>query len=187
MVEKNIVVAVTGASGSMYAKQLLETLAKYKGQYQNLALVFTDIAREIWKHEIGKNLPEEGRLTNYDSRNLNAPFASGSSRYNCLIVCPCSMGMLARIANGTSDDLVARTADVMLKERRTLIVVPREAPYNLIHIQNMERITLAGGIVCPASPSFYTNPASLSQAVQTVVDRILDLVGIEIATQRWGE
>lgn len=182
-----MVVAVTGASGAMYAKQLLETLAKYNAQYKNLALVFTDTAKEIWKHEIGDGFPREDRFTYYDAHNFYAPFASGSSGYNCMIICPCSMGMLGRIASGTSDDLIARAADVMLKERRKLILVPRETPFNLIHIQNMERITLAGGIVCPASPTFYTNPVSLSEAVQTVVDRILDLAGIEVDTKRWGE
>ena len=115
-----------------------------------------------------------------------APFASGSANYDGLIVCPCSMGILGRIASGISDDLITRTADVMLKERKKLILVPRETPFNLIHLRNMETITLAGGIICPAVPSFYNKPATQDEIVTTVVDRVLQLAGFELDTYRWG-
>ncbi len=187
METKKIIVAISGASGAVYASQLLESLAKYKSQYTHLAVVFSDTAKSIWKHELDTDIPEPNGFTMYDVNDFYAPFASGSSKYHCMIVCPCSMGMLGRIAAGISDDLIARAADVILKERRKLILVPREAPYHLIHLQNMERVTLAGGIVCPASPSLYTKPESVGQMVQTVVDRVLDLTGLDIDTHRWGE
>jgi 4-hydroxy-3-polyprenylbenzoate decarboxylase len=103
-----------------------------------------------------------------------------------MIICPCSMGMLGRIAHGTSDDLISRAADVTLKEKRKLILVPRETPYNLMHIKNMELVTLAGGIICPATPSFYSKPKSVQEIATTVIDRVLDLAGLQIDTQRWG-
>jgi 4-hydroxy-3-polyprenylbenzoate decarboxylase len=104
-----------------------------------------------------------------------------------MIICPASMGTIGRIANGTSDDLIARTADVMLKERRRLIIVPRETPYNLIHINNMKTLTLAGAIICPATPSFYSNPKTIDDLVMTVVERITDLAGFESHGFRWME
>ena len=116
-----------------------------------------------------------------------APFASGSARYGTMIVCPCSMGMLGRIASGISSDLSTRAADVILKERRKLILVLRETPYNLIHINNMKTITEAGGIICPATPSFYSKPASIEELSLTVVDRVLDLAGFDLSTYRWNE
>jgi 4-hydroxy-3-polyprenylbenzoate decarboxylase len=116
-----------------------------------------------------------------------APFASGSGQYDTMIIIPCSMGTLGRIASGISNDLISRAADVILKERRKLICVIRDTPYNLIHIRNMEAITLAGGIICPASPSFYSKPSTIEQAAATVVDRVLDLAGFDFKTFRWGE
>lgn len=119
-------------------------------------------------------------------RKIFAPFASGSSRFEAMVICPCSMGLLGRIANGISDDLITRAADVMLKERRKLIVVPRETPFNLIHLRNMTQLTEAGAIVCPAVPSFYSKPQTIEQLVDTVVDRIIDLIGLDVVTYRWG-
>ena len=110
---------------------------------------------------------------------------SGSSDYDTMIICPASMGIIGRIANGTSEDLIARAADVMLKENRKLIAVPRETPYNLVHIRNMETITLAGGIVCPATPSFYSKPVSIEDLVMTVVERIASLAGFDAGIHRW--
>ncbi|HEY0432640.1 MAG TPA: UbiX family flavin prenyltransferase, partial [Chitinophagaceae bacterium] len=118
--------------------------------------------------------------------DFSAPFASGSGRFDTMIIVPCSMGTLGRIAGGTSNDLVTRAADVMLKERRRLICVVRDTPFNLIHIRNMETVTLAGGIICPASPSFYSRPLTIEAAAATVVDRVLDLAGIPVNTFRWG-
>ena len=119
--------------------------------------------------------------------DFNAPFASGSSSYRTMVIVPCSMGTLGRIAGGYSTDLITRAADVMLKERRRLILVPRDTPFSLIHINNMKTVTEAGGIVCPASPSFYSNPRSFEDLAATVVDRVIDLAGLEQNTFRWGE
>ena len=116
-----------------------------------------------------------------------APFASGSGQYDIMIIVPCSMGTLGRIAGGISNDLITRAADVILKERRKLIAVVRDTPYNLIHIRNMETVTLAGGIICPATPSFYSKPTTLEDVAATVVDRVIDLAGLTINTYRWGK
>ena len=116
-----------------------------------------------------------------------APFASGSGDYNIMIIVPCSMGTLGRIAAGISGDLISRAADVVLKERRKLICVVRETPYNLIQLRNMESVTLAGGIICPATPSFYSKPKTIEELAATVIDRVLDLAGIKIDTYRWGK
>ena len=123
----------------------------------------------------------------FEKFDFNAPFASGSAGYNTMIVAPCSMGTLGRIATGISDDLITRAADVVLKERRKLILMVRETPYNLIHIKNMETVTLAGGIICPATPSFYSRPTTIEQAAATVVDRVIDLAGLKQDSYRWGE
>ncbi|HMW26105.1 MAG TPA: UbiX family flavin prenyltransferase, partial [Ferruginibacter sp.] len=123
----------------------------------------------------------------YETTDFNAPFASGSGQYDTMIIVPCSMGTLGRIASGISNDLISRAADVILKERRKLICVVRETPYSLIHIRNMETVTLAGGIICPATPSFYSQPATIEEAAATVVDRVLDLAGIPVKTYRWGK
>ena len=116
-----------------------------------------------------------------------APFASGSAKYEVMLVCPCSMGLLGRIAAGISTDLTTRAADVILKERRKLIVVTREMPLSLIHIRNMETVTLAGGIICPATPSFYGKPSTIEEVAGTVIDRVLDLSGLDWHSFRWGE
>jgi 4-hydroxy-3-polyprenylbenzoate decarboxylase len=123
----------------------------------------------------------------YDIKDYFAPFASGSSSYEALVICPCSMGTLGRIANGISDNLISRASDVMLKERRKLICVVRDTPYNLIHITNMKTVTEAGGIICPASPSFYSKPKTFEDLASTVVDRVIGLLGIDIKTYRWNE
>ncbi len=125
--------------------------------------------------------------TYFSKTDFMAPFASGSGDYDIMIIVPCSMGTLGRIAAGISDDLISRAADVVLKERRKLICVVRETPYNLIHLRNMETITLAGGIICPATPSFYSKPNTIEEVAATVIDRVLDLAGIKIDTYRWGK
>jgi 4-hydroxy-3-polyprenylbenzoate decarboxylase len=187
MNQNKIVVAITGASGSIYAKLLLEKLLRLKDQWQELSVVMSSNAKEVWKTELGNEDFANYPVRSFEKNDFNAPFASGSAQYNIMIVVPCSMGTLGRIANGISDDLVARAADVILKERRKLILVIREAPYNLIHIKNMEVITLAGGIICPATPSFYHQPKSVEELVSTVIDRIFDLAGFDIKTYRWGD
>jgi 4-hydroxy-3-polyprenylbenzoate decarboxylase len=182
---RKIVLAITGASGSIYAYKLLERLNGLEAPLKEIAVIFSETGREIWESEIGSEFHNEGSAKEYDNSKFNAPFASGSSQYDTMIICPASMGTIGRIANGTSDDLIARTADVMLKERRRLIIVPREAPYNLIHINNMKLLTLAGAIICPASPSFYSNPKTIDDLVMTVVDRIIDLAGFDSNGFRW--
>jgi 4-hydroxy-3-polyprenylbenzoate decarboxylase len=183
--KRKIVLAITGASGSIYAFKLLGRLHEIQAPVQEIAVIFSDTGKEIWKSEIGSEFHNEGAAKEYDNKKYYAPFASGSSKYDSMIICPASMGTAGRIANGTSDDLIARTADVMLKEKRRLIIVPRETPYNLIHLENMKRLTLAGAIICPATPSFYSNPRTIDDLVMTVVDRIIDLAGFENNGFRW--
>lgn len=182
-----IIVAITGASGSIYAKVLLDSLLQYKDQVEAVGVVMTNNAKQVWQTELENDDYTKYPFTFYDKNDFNAPFASGSAKYTIMIVCPCSMGMLGRIASGVSDDLTTRAADVILKERRKLILAIRETPYNLIHIKNMETITLAGGIICPATPSFYSLPKTFDDLAKTVTDRILMLAGIETKGYEWGE
>ncbi len=182
-----IVIAITGASGSIYPKILLDKLINANEQWTDLAVVMTDNAKLVWQTELGNNSYENLPITFYDKNNFAAPFASGSGQFNTMIILPCSMGTLGRIANGISNDLITRAADVILKEKRKLICAVREMPYNLIHIRNMESITLAGGIICPATPSFYSVPKTIEEVASTVVDRVLDLASIDNTTYRWGK
>ncbi len=182
-----IAVAVTGASGSIYAKVLLDRLQQLKGQVDEVSVVWSDNAFTVWQHELGNEYYKTFPFTVWDKNNFYAPFASGSSSYSALIICPCSMGTLGRIASGISNDLVTRAADVMLKERRKLICVVRETPYNLIHLRNMTTITEAGGIICPATPSFYSNPATAEDIAYTVIQRVLQLAGLKTDGYKWGE
>jgi 4-hydroxy-3-polyprenylbenzoate decarboxylase len=187
MKKQKLVIAVTGASGSVYAKLLFDKLVLIKDQLQVVGIVFSKNAEEIWAYELGNHSYRDYPFSYYAKNDFYAPFASGSAKYDAMIICPCSMGTLGRIANGTSDDLITRAADVMLKERKKLIIVPRELPYSLIHINNMKLITEAGGIICPATPSFYTRPKTIEDVVNTVVNRILDLAGFEVDSKRWGD
>jgi 4-hydroxy-3-polyprenylbenzoate decarboxylase len=182
---RKIIIAITGASGSVYALKLLERLTVLDDPPEEVAVVFSDTAREVWKHELGREYAARKPVKLYDNNTFFAPFASGSSRYETMIICPASMGTIGRIANGTSDDLIARAADVILKERRQLILVPRESPYNLIHLKNMETLTLAGAVICPASPSFYNRPATIDDLIKTVIDRVITLAGFETDILRW--
>ena len=182
-----IIVAVSGASGSIYTKTLLDKLSVIKSQWTDLAIVITDNAKLVWETELGEKNYNRYPGTYYEKNDFMAPFASGSGNYNIMIIAPCSMGTIGRIASGISNDLISRAADVILKERRKLICMVRETPYNLIHLKNMETITQAGGIICPASPSFYSNPKTIEEVVATVVDRILELSGLKIETFRWGK
>ena len=181
-----IVVAVTGASGSLYARLLLNKLIALKSQWEALSVVMTENAKEVWRTELDNESYQDYSIPFFSQKDFSAPFASGSGKYNTMIIIPCSMGTLGRIATGISSDLITRAADVVLKERRKLICVVRDTPYNLIHIRNMETVTLAGGIICPATPSFYSRPTTLDEVAATVVDRVLDLAGLDISTFRWG-
>lgn len=186
MSDKKIVIAITGASGSIYANLLIKKLGMLKDQWSELSVVFSDNAKTVWKTELGNEDFNQLPYPIFEKSDFNAPFASGSGKYGTMIIIPCSVGTLGRIAHGVSNDLITRAADVILKERRKLICVLRETPYNLIHIKNMETITLAGGIICPATPSFYSNPKTIEEAASTVVDRVIDLAGLNIKTYRWG-
>ena len=168
---KNVVLAVTGASGACYARRFMERAAALEGVA--LHLLLTDTARDIWRHELGCEAPE-----GLDNHRFDAPFCSGSAAADVVIVLPCSMGMLARIAAGTADDAVARIADVQLKERRPLILVPWETPLSLIHLRNMTTLTEAGAVIAPATPGFYTRPDDLDTLVDNFVARLLQLAGL---------
>jgi flavin prenyltransferase len=181
-----LAIGVTGASGAIYAKILFRKLLSIKDQWNDIAVVFSDNGQEVWKYELGETL-DKVPFQIYNRKDFYAPFASGSSGYNALIICPCSMGTMGRIAHGISDDLITRAADVMLKERRKLILVTRDTPLSLIHINNMKLLTEAGAIICPASPSFYSKPKDINELVSTVVDRVLMLAGFTIDTFRWNE
>ena len=172
---RKIVVAATGASGSLYCKLLLDKLQHLKNQWEEVALVMSDNARTVWETELPGSDLSAYPFPFYEKNDFSAPFASGSGKFDTMIVVPCSMGTLARIATGTSNDLITRAADVILKERRKLICVIRDTPYHLTHIRNMETVTLAGGIICPATPSFYSLPKTIDEVAMTVVDRVLDL------------
>lgn len=181
-----ILLAISGASGAIYPKLLIDRLLQIRDQWEELSVVMSTNAQQIWSSELGnedyKNLP----VNFYEKNNFNAPFASGSAKYNIMIVSPCSMGTLSRIASGVSNDLITRAADVILKERRKLLLMLRETPYSLIHLKNMEAVTLAGGIICPATPSFYSKPKTIEEVAMTVVDRLIDLAGLDISSYRWG-
>ncbi|GGG88837.1 aromatic acid decarboxylase [Parapedobacter pyrenivorans] len=183
---RKIVVAITGASGAIYAKVLLDKLSALGSQLEAVGVVMSDNAKDVWRFELGNDDYAKYPFTCYEKNDFYAPFASGSAKFDTMIVCPCSMGTLARIANGTSSDLTTRAADVIIKERRKLIVVPRETPLSLIHIRNMLAVTEAGGIICPASPSFYSLPANFEEIAATVVDRVLGLAGLEVSGYEWG-
>lgn len=182
-----IVVAVGGSSGALYAKVLLDKLLALREQIAAVGVVMSDNARFNWKFELDNEDYQDYPFQFYGKSDFMAPFASGSARYETMIVCPCSMGLMGRIATGISNDLTTRAADVILKERRRLILVLRDTPYSLIHINNMKLITEAGGIICPATPSFYSKPATFEELAATVVDRVLDLAGLDVKAYRWGD
>lgn len=185
---RKIVVAIGGSSGSLYAKLLLDRLAGLADQWAAVGVVMTDNGKYNWELELGQPFaPEVYPFDYYEKKNFHAPFASGSAKYGTMIVCPCSMGLMARIATGVSEDLITRAADVILKERRRLIVVPRETPLSLIHLRNMTTITEAGGIICPAIPSFYSGAETKEEIALTVIDRVLDLAGFSVDSYRWGK
>ncbi len=182
-----LVVAVGGASGSVYAKRLLDALAARPASAElEVGLCFSRSGEEVWRHEIGQ--PAQYPFRRYPLDDFRAPFASGSAGWDAMVVIPCSTGGLARIAHGVSDDLIGRAADVMLKERRRLVLVVRETPLSLIHLENMLAVTRAGAVVLPASPSFYSNPTTLEALLDTVVGRVFDQLGIANQLMpRWGE
>ena len=184
---KKVVVAVGGSSGAIYAKVLFDRLVQLQDQWSAVGVVMSPNARFNWKFELEQEDYGEYPFDFYEKQDFNAPFASGSAQYRTMIVIPCSMGLLGRIAHGYSDDLTTRAADVILKERRKLILVPRETPLNLIHLENMVRLTRAGAIICPAIPALYSKPQDITELMLTVIDRVLDLSGFQVSTYRWQE
>ena len=180
-----IIVGITGASGSIYAKVLLDQLVVLKDQIDAVGIVMSKNAKDVWEFELGNDSYKDYPFKYYEKNDFMAPFASGSAQYKTMIVAPCSMGTLARIATGVSNDLVTRAADVILKERRKLILVNRDTPLNLIHINNMKTITEAGGIIMPASPSFYSKPNNFEELAATVINRVIDLADLKNESYRW--
>jgi 4-hydroxy-3-polyprenylbenzoate decarboxylase len=176
---------MTGASGMLYAQRLLDNL---DAAQHEIHLVMSRYAHAVISEELPDGLRVPVGVTTHNLKSMNAPFASGSNAPDAMVVVPCSMGTLGRIAHGYSEDLLLRAADVVLKERKKLILVPRETPLNLVHIKNFELLTLAGATVLPANPSFYSLPKSLEEVVDTVVARILDHLGLQhqLGT-RWGQ
>ena len=178
------VIAGTGASGAIYLQRLL---AKMDVRAHEVHLVLSPFARQVIHEELGELRVPEG-VHQHGDKSMNVPFASGSAPFDAMVVVPCSMGTLGRIAAGTSDSTILRAADVFLKERRKLILVPRETPWNLIHARNVATLLEAGALVMPACPGFYSRPQTVEQVADTVVDRILDHLGLPVpGSFRWGE
>jgi 4-hydroxy-3-polyprenylbenzoate decarboxylase len=185
--KKKIVVAITGASGAIYVQLLLQKLQQLNSQIAEVAIVMSDNAKQVWEFELDNTDYNNSPYKFYAKNDFMAPFASGSAKFDTMVIIPCSMGTLGRIAAGTSDDLICRAADVILKECRKLILVPRDMPLNLIHIRNMATVTEAGGIICPAVPSYYSKPKTIEDVAMTVVNRVIDLIGLENDSYRWNE
>jgi len=196
---KPIVVGITGASGSLYGLRLIEELLR--GQ-QEVSLLLTNAGRQVLAFETGLALDEDPvacqkqlhqrfgaaqKLKYFAINDFFAPIASGSSAPEAVVICPCSMGTLGRIAAGLSENLLERVADVALKERKPLLLVPRETPFNQIHLENMLRLAQAGAQILPAMPAFYQQPQSVEDLVNFVVGKVLDQLGVEHQLfKRWG-
>lgn len=179
-----LVLAGTGASGALYLQRLLD---KIDARTHEVHLVLSPYARQVIRDELDELRIPEG-VHQQGDKTMNVPFVSGSARFDAMVICPCSMGTMGRIAAGTSDSTILRAADVFLKERRKLILVPRETPWNLIHARNVCTLIEAGALIMPASPGFYSRPQTMEQLADTVVDRILDQLGLPVSgTFRWSE
>lgn len=185
---RRIVVGISGASGAPYAERLLSVLASDAvRETTDTSIVLSSTARQVWDHECERNIESFG-VPVFGGRDYTAPFASGSSAPDAMVIIPASMSTVARIALGISDNLLTRAADVVLKERKRLVVVPRETPYSEIHLDNMLKLTRAGGLILPASPSFYGQPKSVEDVLDTVIARLCDHLGIPNAlARRWGQ
>lgn len=181
----NIILSITGASGAIYARQCLELLLA-NSDVERIALICSDNAVGVIKHE-GITIPESERIVRYSNDDMWSSVASGSACWDAMIVVPASMGTVGRIASGVSQSLIERAADVMLKERRRLVLVVREAPYSLIHLRNMTTITEAGGVIIPASPSFYFNPQNIESLTLSISTRAVEMLGLKVDHQHWGE
>jgi flavin prenyltransferase len=179
-----IIVAITGASGSIYAQRLLDNL----GAEHEVHVLLSQYAPAVISEELPGGLKVREGVSTHNARSMNVPFASGSNPFDAMVIVPCSMGTMGRVAHGLSSDLLLRSADVMLKEKRKLILVPRETPLNLVHIKNMEFLLLAGATILPANPQFYTGAETAVDLADTVVSRILDHLQIaNTLAPRWKE
>jgi 4-hydroxy-3-polyprenylbenzoate decarboxylase len=180
-----ILVAITGASGSLYAQRLLDNI---DCRAHEVHVVLSHYAQAVIAEELPGGLRLPAEVKTHGLKSMNVPFASGSNPFDVMVVIPCSMGTLGRIAHGISDDVLLRAADVMLKERRKLVLVPRETPLSLVHLKNLELLLLAGATLIPANPSFYSMPKTVEQVVDTVVARVLDHLGLpQSLVKRWQE
>lgn len=180
-----IIIGVTGASGAIYAKALINKINAHPELVQRCDIIFSDQARKVWEFELNNSDYEQLPNKTWPNSTFFAPFASGSSDFDVLIVCPCTMGSMAKIASGLANDLISRAADVMLKERRKLILVTRESPLSLVHINNMKTITEAGGIILPSNPSFYNRPKSIDELVDGLINKILANAGLVSFKKNW--
>lgn len=185
MSKRSIIVAITGASGAIYARQCLDMLIAHPN-VERIALILSSHAEDVIRAE-GITLPESERITRYANDDMWSSVASGSARWDAMVVVPASMGTVGRVASGVSRTLLERAADVMLKERRRLVMVVRESPYSLIHLRNMTTLTEAGAIIVPASPSFYHAVATIDELCRTISERALELTGLDIPHRHWGE
>ena len=180
-----IVVAITAASGGIYARLTLERLLR-SSEVSQIALVCSAHAREVLAHE-DVVLPEDGRIRLFGNDDLFAPPASGSARYDAMVVVPSTVGTVGRVAAGAAQSLIERAAAVMLKERRRLVLVTREAPLGTVHLRNMTALSECGAVICPASPSFYSRPGTIEELCGTIVDRVAGLLGVEVPRYEWGQ
>lgn len=188
MSKLKIILAVTGASGSIYARAFLDRISQMQEIIEECALIFTTNGNAVWEYELG-SVPDYQNIPHIriaDNSNMFDAVASGSAGYQSMTILPCSMGTLGRIASGVSNDLISRSADVILKEKRQLILVPRETPYNAIHLQNMLTLDRAGAFVMPASPFFYHKPKNIDDLIQPFIERILEKTGVDAKPFRWG-
>ena len=179
------VIGITGATGIIYAQRLLDNIDPRRHEVH---LLVSNYAQVVIAQEFPGGLRVPQGVQTHSIKSMNAPFASGSNPADAMAVIPCSMGTLGRIAHGYSEDVLLRTADVMLKEKRKLILVPRETPFSLVHLRNMELLVLAGAVILPANPGFYTQPRSIHELADTVVARVLDHMGVpNNLSPRWQE
>jgi len=180
-----ILVAITGASGAAYAQRLLDNIDP---QLHELHVVLSNYAQQVIAEELAGGLRLPAGVRTHNLKSMNAPFASGSNPPDAMVVIPCTMGTVGRIAHGLSDDVLLRAADVTLKEKKKLILVPRETPLNLVHVKNFELLLLAGATILTANPSFYAGPKTIPEVIDTVVARVLDHLGVaNQLAPRWQE
>lgn len=180
-----ILIAVTGASGACYAESLLRQIHSISNQFTQCDVVFSETGCKVWDYELPDNKRKAIPFQQFENHDFFAPPASGSAHYELMMVCPCSMGTLAKMANGMADNLICRAADVMLKEKRKLAIMVRETPYNLIHLKNMEQLMHTGAGIFPASPAFYHKPQTIQELVDNTILHFLQFAGFKVNRNEW--